>query len=186
MLYHALASDTSRLTQQTTPAGGTFRCPETVHMNSSQHDYLVMMTLVIWSKASPDHMHLVQRGSGRPQKLVLLPMSLSLRLLDQLVRMLVWHWVISNLQMSFTGLHVSRSHTHCTVDVRFVHTASQQPLGKPAVSHKVCRWLRSETSNVNRQLRCVRIVWQQAKRQARRQRLDAQHGKYASRTAAAP
>lgn len=46
-LYHALASDTSRLTQQTTPAAGTFRCPETVHMNSFQHDYSVMMTLVI-------------------------------------------------------------------------------------------------------------------------------------------
>lgn len=62
-------------------------------VDSFQHDYSVMMTLLIWFKASPDHMHLVQRGSGRPQKLVLLPMSLSLCLLNQLVKLLVWHWV---------------------------------------------------------------------------------------------
>lgn len=78
------------------------------------------MTLLIWSKASPDHMHLVQRGSGRPQELMLLPMSLSLCLLDQLVRMLVWHWVISNLYMSLLGCQYEWHHS---VDVCFVQTA---------------------------------------------------------------
>ena len=51
----------------------------------------------VYAIASPDSVHLVQRGGSRPPILVLFPTPFFARLLRQLVRMLVGHRIISNL-----------------------------------------------------------------------------------------